>query len=82
MDEMLATGLDENDLFYVHLGDIADTKAQYYITLDSLLQKAKARYVDRNYRKIDDYHKAVFEKISPLLNEEEREWLRKATRKI
>ena len=56
MDEMLATGLDENDLFYVHLGDIADTKAQYYITLDSLLQKAKARYVDRNYRKIDDYH--------------------------
>ena len=36
MDEMLKIGLDADDLFYAHLGDIADTKPQYYITLDSL----------------------------------------------
>ena len=31
---------------------------------------------------LNDYHKAVYEKISPLLNEEEREWLKKETREI
>ena len=31
---------------------------------------------------LNRYHEVVYEKISPLLNEEEREWLRKATRKI
>lgn len=56
MDEMLAIGLDNDDLFYAHLGDIADTKAEYYITLDSLLQEAKQRYVSKNYILWDDYH--------------------------
>ena len=55
MDEMLAIGLADDDLFYAHLGDIADTKAEYYVTLDSLLQEAKLRFVERNYRKINEY---------------------------
>ena len=56
MDEMLAIGLKDDDLFYAHLGDIADTKAEYYITLDSLLQAAKYRYVLQNYVLWDEYH--------------------------
>lgn len=55
MDEMLATGLEYGDLFYAHLGDIADTKAEYYVTLDSLLKEAKARYVEANYTRIDEF---------------------------
>ena len=31
---------------------------------------------------LNDYHKAVFEKISPYLNEEETEWLKKYTREV
>ena len=31
---------------------------------------------------LNDYHKLVFKKISPYLNEEETEWLRKYTREI
>ena len=49
MDEMLAIGLENDDLFYAHLGDIADTKAEYYIVLDSLLKEAKKRFVNKNY---------------------------------
>ena len=56
MDEMFEIGLRDNDLFYAHLGDIADTKAEYYITLDSLIQVAKSRYVQENYIKQDDFH--------------------------
>ena len=56
MDEMLAIGLKDDDLFYAHLGDIADTKARYYITLDSLLQEGKKRYVAKHYTEIDPFH--------------------------
>ncbi len=28
------------------------------------------------------YHRAVYEKVSPYLNEEEKEWLKKYTREI
>ena len=42
-------------MFYSHLGDIADTKAEYYVTLDSLLNEAKLRYVEKHYRKVDTY---------------------------
>ena len=54
MDEMLKNGLDNDDLLYVHLGDIADTKAQYYIVLDSLLEAAKERFVDK-YFEINEF---------------------------
>ena len=55
MDEMLAIGLENDDLFYAHLGDIADTKPQYYITLDSLLKEAKLRYVEKYYHKKNEH---------------------------
>ena len=55
MDEMLAIGLRDEDLFYAHLGDIADTKAEYYVTLDSLLKEAKHRYVDTYFDKVNDF---------------------------
>ena len=31
---------------------------------------------------LNDYHKMVFEKLSPLLNDEEKEWLKEACRAI
>lgn len=31
---------------------------------------------------LNDYHKAVYEKLSPMLNDEEKEWLKKYTREI
>ena len=31
---------------------------------------------------LNDYHRDVYEKISPLLNPEERDWLAKATKKL
>ncbi len=55
LDEMLAIGLDKDDLFYAHLGDLADTKPEYYFTLDSLLREAKDRYVNKHYKKINEY---------------------------
>ena len=33
-------------------------------------------------RMLNEYHKAVYEKISPLLTEEERLWLKEETREI
>ena len=54
MDEMFAIGLENDDLLYCHLGDIADTKPEYYIVLDSLMAKAKERYVTKYYE-INEY---------------------------
>lgn len=31
---------------------------------------------------LNTYHKTVYEKVSPYLNDEEKEWLRKYTREI
>lgn len=31
---------------------------------------------------LNDYHKQVYEKLSPYLEEEEKEWLKTATRAI
>jgi Xaa-Pro aminopeptidase len=31
---------------------------------------------------INEYHRNVYEKIAPRLNEEEREWLKEATREL
>ena len=31
---------------------------------------------------LNNYHKNVYEKISPFLSQEEKEWLKKYTRKI
>lgn len=45
LDQMLETGLKADDLFYAHLGDIADTKAEYYVRLDSLLKEGEKKYL-------------------------------------
>ena len=37
---------------------------------------------DRERRLLNDYHRTVYEKVSPLLNGAEKEWLREATREI
>ncbi|MCD8218314.1 MAG: aminopeptidase P family protein [Clostridiales bacterium] len=36
----------------------------------------------REKKQLNDYHKVVYEKISPFLTEEEREWLKEYTREI
>ena len=43
MREMLQIGLDNDDLLYAHLGDIADTKAEYYITLETILEEVRTK---------------------------------------
>ena len=63
MDEMFALGLENDDLLYCHLGDIADTKPEYYIVLDSLIKKAKERYVNKYYE-LNDLNRWR-EKIDP-----------------
>ena len=54
MAEMLQIGLDNNDLFYAHLGDIADTKAEYYINLDNTLQQFKRKYANKYFHEIPE----------------------------
>ena len=47
------------------------------------LEAIDAEYMEpSDIYKLNDYHALVFENISPLLNEEERKWLRNATRAI
>ena len=58
MREMLQIGIDDDDLFYAHLGDIADTKAEYYINLDNVITEAKEKYAQKHYETVsymDDY---------------------------
>lgn len=50
MREMLQTGMDNNDLLYAHLGDIADTKAEYYITLEELIDEYRWKYAKKHYK--------------------------------
>ena len=47
MEEMLQIGLDNDDMFYAHLGDIADTKAEYYINLDKAISKYKEKFLQK-----------------------------------
>lgn len=61
MAEMLQIGLDNDDMFYAHLGDIADTKAQYYIRLDHTLKTFKQKYVAKNF----NYDSETKEYIDP-----------------
>ena len=52
MREMLQIGLDNDDLLYAHLGDIADTKAEYYIILEDLIDEYRLKYAYKYYNKI------------------------------
>ncbi|HSH35254.1 M24 family metallopeptidase C-terminal domain-containing protein, partial [Schnuerera sp.] len=44
------------------------------IDVDMLTQEEK--------KWLNDYHEEVYEKLSPYLNDEEKEWLKKETRNI
>lgn len=52
MREMLQNGLDHDDVLYAHLGDIADTKAEYYINLEDLLDEYKKKFAQKYYEEI------------------------------
>ncbi|MCI8982401.1 MAG: hypothetical protein HFG78_08335, partial [Hungatella sp.] len=41
----------------------------------SLMEKRDIQY-------LNEYHRQVYEKISPYLDQEERQWLKKATRDV
>ncbi|MBO4813590.1 MAG: metallophosphoesterase [Muribaculaceae bacterium] len=47
--EMFQIGLDHDDLLMIHLGDIADTKVEYYNVLQNAIAEAKYYYVEKNY---------------------------------
>ena len=52
-----------------------------YIPMD--LDAVKAEMLPEETRlSLNEYHKTVYEKVSPYLNEEEKEWLKKYTRAI
>lgn len=71
MREMLQIGLDNNDLLYAHLGDIADTKAEYYITLEDLIDEYRWKYAKKHYQEFyfgdletqDDEMSAALEQV-------------------
>ena len=52
-----------------------------YIPMD--LDAVKAEMLPEETRiQLNDYHRTVYEKISPYLNDEEKEWLKKYTRAV
>lgn len=59
MAEMLQNGLDHDDMFIAHLGDIADTKAEYYIKLDNTIETFKRKFINKYciYDPIKDIYK-------------------------
>lgn len=51
MAEMLDIGIRDGDLFFAHLGDIADTKPEYYINLENTINDARMKFADKYYEK-------------------------------
>ena len=52
-----------------------------YVPMD--LDAVKVEMLSEEYKTLlNDYHKTVYEKISPYLNDEEKEWLKKYTREV
>ena len=52
-----------------------------YIPMD--LDAVKTEMLPEETRiQLNDYHRTVYEKISPYLNDEEKEWLKKYTRAV
>lgn len=49
MDEMFDIAIEHGDGFVAHLGDIADTKPEYYINLSQSLERAKRKYMAKEY---------------------------------
>ena len=49
MDEMFDIAIEHGDGFVAHLGDIADTKPENYINLSQSLERAKRKYMEKEY---------------------------------
>ncbi len=47
LSEMLELGMDHDDLFYCHLGDLADTKAEYYYNTDRALDWFRTQWMKK-----------------------------------
>lgn len=47
--EMLDIGIEHGDLLFAHLGDIADTKAEYYMNLDKALKDGFYKYLEKYF---------------------------------
>ena len=50
--EMMQNSLDYDDLLMTHLGDIADTKAEYYLRLEDLLTEYKKKWAKKHYKTV------------------------------
>lgn len=50
--EMIDLGLEHGDLLWASLGDIADTKAEYYSNLDDVLQESKSKFFDKYFETV------------------------------
>lgn len=48
LEEMLNIGIDSGDLFYCHLGDLADTKTEYYSNTEMVIRNATEKWMDKN----------------------------------
>ena len=47
LEEMLEIGMEHGDLFYCHLGDLADTKVEYYNNTEKALQNATEKWMNK-----------------------------------
>jgi Xaa-Pro aminopeptidase len=76
----------ENDLLVVKdtknfYGQWLKFEAMTYCPYD--LDAIDVKYLDdTEIEAINNYHKMVYEKVSPLLNDEEKEWLKEATKEL
>lgn len=52
--EMLDIGIEHGDLLFAHLGDIADTKAEYYMNLDKALKNGFDKYFYKYFEYASD----------------------------
>ena len=57
LHEMIQIGIENDDLFYCHLGDLADTKPEFYYNTKSALYDASRTWKNKYIQLlIDDYH--------------------------
>ncbi len=62
-------------------GQFMEFETYTYAPID--LDAIDVKYLNDIQRKyLNNYHKAVYEKVAPLIPEEEREWLKEATREV
>lgn len=76
----------ENEIL-VHKGEVNEYgQFMYFETITYIpmdLDAVKAEMLPEETKaQLNDYHKTVYEKVSPYLNDEEKKWLRKYTRAI